>query len=200
LRNFNKIPHSPFFTFIKGVESKSDIEILELFNFNEIELVKNSKEGNDENCIYLFRDGEWVHIMDNFYYTHWHSTQFQSCINDLGKNYEVFSCRLKDVDESYDFSYYRNGKLVRQYITESPNYSDIEIKVNLGEQLQSELQLKGKSKNVDIPIIVANSLGIKLAQNRDGILCYEVTLNKQKSISRNKLSILNLFKWKKDER
>lgn len=200
MRNFNRIPHSPFFTFIKGLESKSDIEIFKLFNFNKIELVENSREGNDQNCLYLFRDGEWVHIMDNYYYTHWHSTQFHSCINELGKIYELFSCRLKDVDESYDFSYYRNGKLLRQYITQSPNYSDIEVKVNKGGKLPIELQLMENSENVDIPIIVANSLGIRLAKNRDKILCYEVDPNKQESTSSKIFSILNLFNMKKDRR
>ena len=154
---------------------------MELFNLIPNELVENSRDGNDKNCIYLYRQGEWVHIMDNYYYTHWCSSEFQTSINELGKIYEVFTCRLKDNNDSYDFSYYRNGILLRQYISESPNYSDVIVKINTGEKLSAELEINQIMINMDIPLIIAKSLGIELATKRENILCYEIDLNIQNS-------------------
>ena len=193
MRSFNKIPHSPYFIFIRGVENKSDQTILELFGFNQIEPTSNDLVSEDEHCIYLYREKEWVHLMDNFYYTHWHSNQFKARIKELGKQYEIFTCRLKDVDESYDFKYFKHGELKRNYMSESPNYSDVDVTVNFGEKMNGELDVLSIKEDIDYPIVVAKELGIKLAKSKDHILCYKVILKFQAVEVKERKNMLTKF-------
>ena len=174
------IPHSPYFIFIKGISNKTDETILQLFGFQEIEQVSIQQDRNDKNCIYFYKDGDWVHLMDNYYYTHWHLKDFNSRIYELGKEYEIFTCRLKDVDESYDFIYFKNGKLKREYLSYSPDYTEIIVTADYGDKLAGESVPSSFQNDYDRPLLIAKGVGIRLAKTEDEILCYKVKLKTTK--------------------
>ena len=166
------IPNSPFFTFIKGIEQNSFINTLKLFDLSNRTLVDYEKAKYNDDCIFLFRDKIWVHIMDNFSYSHWHSKNFKLKIEELGKSFEIFSFSVGDVDFSFEFRLFRNGGLVREYIVESPNFNDEIITKNFGKPLKGEEKGLQKKDQLMRVIHIAQSLGIEFPKNQSEINCY----------------------------
>ncbi len=150
----------------------TDKEILALFKLDNYKLVKEVPL-DDRNTIYLHRDGRWVHIMDNYFYSLWHQQSFREQINELGEKYEIFSCTAGDVDKSFDFKYYKNGKKIREYVVASPNYNDQVIKVDIGEPLFGESKALQNEDELNKILCVAEQLGIVLPKNADQILIYK---------------------------
>lgn len=155
---------------------ESNETILNILGFDQVELVSNDAESHDKDCIYIYRDKGWVHLMDNFYYTQWHSKNFKNGIKELSNKYEIFTCRLEDVDDSYDFNYYKDGKLIREFESFSPNFSDVIIEKNIGRPLRGEVDFLN-SNDVFKPLVIVKYLGIALAKTRDDIVCYKVSTN-----------------------
>lgn len=168
------LPHAPYFIFLKGLTDKTDTEILELFDLGDHIETAIRNDLSDEHCIYMSRDDSWVHLMDNYFYTHWHSKKFSMKVEELGKTYELFSCSAGDCDLSFDFKYYKNGVKIREYIVESPNYDNEILKVNFGEPLLGEREALQRVDHLERVIHIASSLGIELPTELKQIKCYEI--------------------------
>lgn len=186
------MPISPFAIFIKGVQLKTNEEVIKLLGiqyFIEIsfEEIKERPE-EDENCIYISRDDNWVHIMDGLEYTLCVTNGIESRIKELGKKYDILNYSLGDCDRSYSLEYYKEGKLKRSYIVESPNYNDMIITRNLGEPLLGE-SIPEKDYCELIPMAVAKNLGIKVANKLQDIKCYDISAQVPPTISNTNTSI-----------
>lgn len=88
--------------------------------------------------VYLAHDGKWAHVMDGLHYMLWNSRRFSQRLQSIVGEHDVFRCTFGDCDESYDYSYYRAGRLVRAVDVGSPNYDDLEIRRDFGERLPEE--------------------------------------------------------------
>ncbi len=176
---------APYFIFIKGINEKNDAEVLELLELGEGKLLNpdvtiDIKQVDEESSAYLFRNENWIHIIDSWYYSLWHSQMLSDRIEELGKKLEIFTCSFGDVDESFDFRYFKGGKKVREYIVDSPNWNNQVVRVDFGEPLQAELIILNKrdevSKDDEIRNIlqIAESLGIQLPKSAEGIKCYQL--------------------------
>lgn len=170
----NGLPHTPYLIFLNGLKDKTDQEILELFDLGDNKETAIRNDLSDKYCIYMSRDDNWIHLMDNYFYTHWHSKNFSMKVEELGRNYELFSCSVGDCDLSFDFKYYKNGNKIREYVVESPNYNDEILKVNYGEPLLGENEGMQKNDQFNRVTHIASSLGIEIPTDLNKIKCYEI--------------------------
>lgn len=174
MKIINGIPDTPYFIFIKGVAEKSDQEISLLLNLGKINEVSDLEFFDDRNCIYLSRDDNWVHVMDNWFYTHWHSKELSERIEMLGRKLEIFTCSIGDCDLSFGFRYFKAGEKVREYIVESPNYNDEVLKRDFGLPLDGEAVGLKEENQLEKVIYIAKQLGIKIPTENCEIKCYEL--------------------------
>jgi len=70
-------------------------------------------------------DSEWTHIADDFGYTLWHRSV--EAIAELSASYDVFRNSIGDIDNSFEFEYYRDGKLVRKFVFEDNVFERTQI-------------------------------------------------------------------------
>src|SRR5262249_33388438 len=73
-----------------------------------------------------------------WYYTLWHMRSTRPTLQALGRSCDVFACSIGDCDHSFDFVYYRGGRLVRQYVVEDPDFRGGRVVENTGEPLPGE--------------------------------------------------------------
>lgn len=174
MRIVNGIPCSPYFVFIRDISDYDDLDVLKLLEFESFEEIEMMEFMDDHDCIYLSRDRNWTHIMDNSNYTFWCSSPMHERIERLGRKYEIFTCMVGDVDQSYEFRYYRGGVKIREHIVESPNYSDEVVKVNYGVPLDVEKDVLQLEDPLDRVIQIAQSLGLRLPTVVDQMKCFRV--------------------------
>jgi hypothetical protein len=167
------IPDAPYFIFIKGISELSDEEVLELLNLRGPNLVESPKYNDWEFCIYISRDQHWTHLMDNWLYSNWYSTELTDRIEELSKRFEIFSCSIGDCDRSFAFKYFKNGEKIREYVVESPNYNDNVLKINFGNPLPGEGEGLKKKNELDRVLFIAKQLGIQLPKSSAEIKCYQ---------------------------
>lgn len=168
------IPHSPYFIFINGLSDKSDVEVLSLLELHTAEKVEHNESLMDKECIYISRDANWVHIMDNWFYSHWHSKELRQKIDELGKKQEIFTCSIGDCDLSFDFKYFAEGRKLREYIVQSPNFNNQIIMTDSGVPLPAENIGVKKKDPLDKVMYIARSLGIVLPGRKQEISCYRL--------------------------
>lgn len=165
---------SPFFVLIKNGFQLSDIEILERLGIGEYSLI-TSKEGRqkqDINKVYLYftEIGKWTHLMDDCYYL-WHNKNIRHHILELSKDFEIFTFWLPDVDESYGFTYYKNGEIVRTYQVADPNFDGGFVEKDYGKPFT--IEEKTLSQKVEFRgEMIAESLGIKFDYKPKNIRIY----------------------------
>ncbi|WP_338765591.1 hypothetical protein WAF17_01965 [Bernardetia sp. ABR2-2B] len=159
--------HSPFLIFIKGLNHLPDIEILQLLELQNVETRDFEKE--TECYLRITRDKEWVHIMDNWFYGLWHSKSFKNRVDKLGEKYDIFYCSVGDCDNSFDFTYYKNGLIQRKYVV-SDDGKMIESK---GKPLPFEEDNLKESDELDKVISIAKSIGIETNHKLEDIACYQ---------------------------
>jgi len=192
MKIINGVFHSPYFIFIKNLTEINDLDILNLLD------LKGYVQENDENIssiyneIYLAKVKDWIHIMDNFSYDHWLSKKFRENIEELGKYYEIFNCSVGNIDSSFEFSYYKNGKKAREYVVESPHYEDEIVTINFGHPLEGEIEGLKKEDQLERVIYIAKSQGIVLPQNDNEIKCYGLLKTDENKIAEkiDRLSII----------
>jgi len=175
MRMINNVLYSPFYIFIKGIHDQSDEEIIWLLG-----LVEHTKMGPPDklppgvryrNPVYIIRGQEWVHIMDNGSYYLWHLTEIRTRLAELGNRYELFYCSVGDIDYSFDFCYYQNGRLIRHYVVPAPTFNPNKLVVekDMGEPLPGELQALQYREPYNMIMALAHSLGIDLRHQAKAI-------------------------------
>jgi hypothetical protein len=149
---------SPHLVFIKYGNSFSDEELLSLLG-----LKSHIPMSNDEDAIsslYLTDSNGWINIIDDWLYSLWYSSEFRTNVELLAKKYEVFWCSIGEADDSYDFSYYKNGLLQRKYVVEDPDYTKGHVTESIGQPLTAEAEALTKKDNLDKVLLIAKSIGI----------------------------------------
>ncbi|MBA4019343.1 MAG: hypothetical protein C0483_19425 [Pirellula sp.] len=163
--------HSPHFIYFRGGIKLTDENILAHFNLTKHHRVF---EIDDATTYVIITDaGEWTMIADDWLYNLWHMPSTKTALGSLGKNREVFAWSVGDCDESFQFCLYRSGKLVRNYVVDSPNYNDQIVKVDVGEALPSETELFASDLETGEKLNrLTISLGIDPRVSRDSLRIY----------------------------
>jgi hypothetical protein len=150
---------SPHFIFIKGITQLSNSEILKLLGIKLIDEITIEQYSDSEDEILITRIGEWVHVIDNWYYKLWASENVCNKIKQLGNDYELFECSTGDSDESFEFQHYKNGNLVREYKDEDYRGG---ITTNFGDKLPNEDDILKEGNILLLVMKLAQSIGVEM--------------------------------------
>jgi hypothetical protein len=104
--------------------------------------------------------GSWTMLADDWHYTLWHMRTTRPAIEAIARLHEVYVCSEGDCDRSFDFAYWDNGRLAREYVVQSPRFTDRLIAKNWGAPLPGEAALLA-TDGCNIGIQLAASLGIQ---------------------------------------
>ncbi|MDU9047261.1 MAG: hypothetical protein Q3M30_00310 [Candidatus Electrothrix sp. Rat3] len=159
--------HAPYFTFIK---EEGKLSVTKLLQTLEIEGYKSTEYVEDFNhYFFIVRDGKWTHIIDDWYYTLWHSKPFLSNIRKLASNYEIFSFMIGDSDNSFEIEYHRGGQMMRHFIFDQSPFGNGEVKEDLGKKFEIESKIKIGDDPLNHLWSIADSLGINSNHKQDEI-------------------------------
>ncbi len=181
LDQLNQNYFSPYMIFINGGYWMSDAEIMEKFGLEGYELITYEK-GREikRKAIFITEDDEWTHVMDDLSYHLWHNKELRKRLQALSKDFDIFICSVGDCDDSFDFTYYRNGEIIREYVVEDPHFKGGEVVKDLGEPFPIETEaLKEKDIYVKVTTI-AKSLGINLHHTKEKVRVYEKVEKKER--------------------
>ena len=151
--------YAPYFIFLRCAGRYSDADLLRWFGLTGYRPVKStSRLGRDG---VLADDGLWTMLADDWYYTLWHMPTTRPTLAELAESCDVFACSVGDCDHSFDFVYYRDGRLVRRYVVEDPDFRGGRVAENFGEPLPGEPTAFAETDEMRIVPSIAASLGIR---------------------------------------
>ena len=169
----NGIVFSPFYVFIKGVNKLTDIEILDFFRIQNAEIVKNGDVKNKTTSLFITEDSNWIHIMDFWDYCLYHNENENKRIIKLAEKFDIYTCSVGDSDHSFDFKYFKNGQLFREYIVEDPEYKGGQLTKDYGTKLMNEENALLLEDELDKVLEIANGIGIRFAHTKEKIRHYQ---------------------------
>lgn len=108
--------------------------------------------------------------MDDWRYTLWHNTNFRDNVIKLSKHFDIFCCSIGDIDNSFNFRYFENGDLKREYVIEDPNGE--EVTKNFGVPFKGEEIALNKKEPLDKVLSIAKLVGINTEHQLNKIKCY----------------------------
>ncbi|MEZ4590370.1 MAG: hypothetical protein R3D55_04410 [Chloroflexota bacterium] len=109
---------TPFMIYVRSYNAISDQEFMEIFGLKQYAKKAISDFDFSDSHVIFTNDFEWTHIADDLRYTLWHSPRTSEAIAELGKSYDIFRNSIGDIDDSFEFEYYRDGKLARKFVYE----------------------------------------------------------------------------------
>ncbi|MFK8105360.1 MAG: hypothetical protein AB8G15_22800 [Saprospiraceae bacterium] len=167
---------APFYVFIKAERNLSDEALLQAFDLKAYQLVTEEEEREmehfDKRYLFITEDAEWTHLMDDFCYTLWHLESLSEKLEVLSQRYDIFCCSVGNVDDSFDFIYDKNGKVVRDYVVEDLQYNGGVVVKNEGTPLAGEekaLQIPDRYAKV---LALAQLIGVNPNHQLQRIRCY----------------------------
>jgi len=150
--------HSPFFVFLREPHGYSDQKLLAKFGLDDYRLAANVNSYGRHAII--ANAGGWTMLADDGYYTLWHMKSTRRAIQKLARHHDLYTCSEGDCDRSFDFAFYANGQLLREYAVQSPRFTDRTISKDYGIPLPGEAELL-RNNGCNIGIELAAGLGIK---------------------------------------
>lgn len=155
---FEGKPWSPHFVFLADV-ALDDRDVLDLFGLaNYVQI--NTVDGRFD-YLGISRDERWVHIVDNFGYTHWHSKVFSTQFSRLSLSMDVFYFVMGDSDMSFEMSLYQRGLLARHVHWDDPHYTGGHLAAESGIPLPFEDMIPRGHDPYEGLLRVASGLGIQ---------------------------------------
>lgn len=154
----------------------SDKEILEHLGLVDFDLIIDKKEREKKilhkRYLFLTEDNEWTHLMDDWFYTLWHDKEIRKQIKLLSENFEIFTCSVGDCDDSFDFTYFKQGKIIRQYIVEDFQFNGGEVVKDIGNPFPIEKTAIKKKDLYEKVITIAKSFKIKMNHEKEKVRIY----------------------------
>src|SRR5262249_23236755 len=150
--------HAPYFIFLRCGGGDSPPELLQqvgLAGFPPTEGIPGPGR-----YVILSTGGDWSLVADDWLYTLWHRPLTRLVVAALGETCDVFACSVGDCDRSFDFVYYRDGRLVRRYVVADPHFRGGVVAEDFGEPLPGEAAALRQSGEFEIVLGIARSLGI----------------------------------------
>ncbi|MCB9762051.1 MAG: hypothetical protein H6741_00245 [Alphaproteobacteria bacterium] len=164
--------HAPYFLFLRGDPPLEDRDLLRRLDMKEPQPHPLGAHPGKGSWVYLGEQGDWFMIADDWFYTFWHRADRRQVLEALARRWELFALRWPDVDESYEFTWFRDGALRRERIVDSPHYTDRIVTVDVGEPLPCETPALYEADGAEIVWIVAASLGIPRRHRKDTLRVY----------------------------
>ena len=163
--------YASYFIFIKCAGAYSDADMLLRFGLTDYQRVPAPLDFGPYVC--LMEDSEWTHIADDWSYTLWHRPSTWETIAEIAKDHDVFACSIGDCDYSWQFVYYRHGRLLRKYVVDDPHYQKGGMLVeDFGIPLEGETEAKKQTDELGTVLTIAASLGIDVAHRTKEIRVY----------------------------
>jgi hypothetical protein len=161
--------HAPFFIYFRREPLLSDKQILAHFGLHAYH--STAKLPPSSTYAVITDAGDWTLLADDWLYQLWHMPSTRNAIKLLAKTRDVFAWSIGDCDQSFEYTIYRNGELVRQYIVDSPHFDDQVVRIDFGDRLPFESELH------DLPIEqkmdrFCSDIGINTIVQRDGLRLY----------------------------
>lgn len=96
---------APFYVFIKSPESHTSgiLSALKLSEWECFDGPVGQSFDRDNRHFYLARSKDWLHIMDDGYYTLWNDQTFRERIPALSRHFPIFTCWVGDTEDSFGF-------------------------------------------------------------------------------------------------
>jgi len=127
--------HVPYYIFLKCAGRYADADLLRRFGLvNYCRVPADNTQHLRQHAI-LADDGPWTLLADDWYYTLWHLPTTRPMLEELAQQCDVFACSVGDCDRSFDFVYYRDGRLVRKYVVTDPHFRGRVLVQNVGYPL-----------------------------------------------------------------
>jgi hypothetical protein len=152
--------HAPYFIFIDGGTAYSDEQVMTLLGIEGFSPSSCLEFPN--HFLHITDDGRWLHVVDDWLYTQWHSKTIRDRIAKLASKHDIFTCSVGDADYSFDFDFYRYGSLVRRYVVEDPNYNGGSVTKDFGDPLPGEAAAFENPDLVSRVLDVARSVGVDI--------------------------------------
>jgi len=152
--------HAPYFIFIDGGTIYGDEEVMALLGIEGFSPASHLEAPN--HFLHITDDGRWLHIVDDWLYTQWHSKTIRDRIAKLASKHDIFTCSVGDADYSFDFDFYQGGFLVRRYVVEDPNYDGRSVSEDFGQPLPGEAAAFEHADLAMRVLDVARSVGVTI--------------------------------------
>ena len=159
--------HAPFFIFFGREPQLTDEQILAHFAL----ATHQRRDPLPPSCTYaVIADlGDWTMLADDWLYQLWHLPTTRPAIESLGKGRPVFAWSIGDIDDSFEFSLYQDGKLTRHY---SVDHNQV-VNIDVGERLLYETELLASDLGLDTKMWrLTENAGIDIAVKLDRIRIY----------------------------
>ncbi len=167
LQIFDGHIHAPYFILIDGGTAYTAEEAMKLLGIQGFKAAKQLEFSN--HFLHITDDGRWLHLVDDWLYTQWHSKSIRDQIVKLAGKHDIFTCSVGDTDHSFDFEYYRDGKLIRQYVVEDMNYDGGHVTRDFGVPLPGEAEAFRHTDEIDRVLAIARSIGIVIDHTPENI-------------------------------
>lgn len=164
--------HAPYFIFLRGSPLPTDLDVLGLLglhrwsglrNYGRLPLTDDLPGGD---YVYLGEQGGWLLIADDWFYHLWHRKDRPQLLERLAAGRELVALRRPDVDESYEFVHFREGRRVRERRVDSPHYTDRVVAIDVGTPLPCESEVLYARDPDEIVWTVAAELGVPRTHDR----------------------------------
>lgn len=162
--------HTPYYIFVRCCGTRSHGHLLRRLGLSDYRRVLEPPRFGP--YAILADAGDWTLIADDWLYTLWHRPTTRPAIAALAEHHDVFACSVGDCDRSFDFVYYRNSRLVREYVVDDPHFRGGEVVENFGEPLPGEADSFQNTGELAIVLGIAASLGIKTHYAEQDIRIY----------------------------
>jgi hypothetical protein len=159
--------HAPYFIFIDGGSAYTDEEVMKLLGIEGFNVANRLEFPNQ--FLHITNNGQWLHLADDWLYSQWHSKSIRDRIVKLAATHDIFTCSVGDADHSFDFEYYRDGKLIRHYVVEDMSYDGGQVTKDFGEPLPGEVDAFRHNDEIDRVLAVARSIGIVIDHTPENI-------------------------------
>src|SRR3954470_17234866 len=162
--------HAPYFIFVQAVGIYSDLDLLRHLGVSHV--AQDFTPSRATKSVFVTQDREWMHVADDWSYTLWHADRTRTAIAGFAMRHDIFTCCVGDVDRSFNFAYYQNARLVRQYVVDATLYGERSVVIDEGSPLPGEAEAMQAHEGVDIVLAIAQSLGINVNHDIHDIRTY----------------------------
>ena len=152
--------YAPYFIFVRCAGIYSDADLLRTFGLGHYEQRAQAPPGGP--YVLIANDGTWTLVADDWLYTLWHMPSTRAIIGELAERHDLYACSVGDCDCSFSFVFYSEGRLVRNYVVESPHFTDAVVVDDFGIRLPGETEAFEHPNELDRVLSIAGSLGVRM--------------------------------------
>ena len=155
--------HAPFIIFFRSAELTTDDEVLDRLQLRGYRGTELHEQVTGEPWVIIGELNDYTIVADDWSYTLWHAERIGGVVTEFALNTsELFCYRLPDVDHTFDFDHFRNGKLERSYHLDPDGWTNPPILTTTGTPLPFETEDLAAEDSMDRPRKVASRLGFDL--------------------------------------